>query len=153
MFRLSTRLSSALKPVQLLSRRNASASALAELETRWVKLPECEQGVIADTLAAVQRGDWKKMTLEEKRAAYFIAYGSYGARTPLDPTTNVRVWGTVAIFLALSYAAWSYSVKFRPALRTQTPEWEEATKQKAIEARQNPFSGTYAKYRKEQGDA
>ena len=50
------------------SRRSNSTAALNQLETRWPKLPECEQGAIADSLAAVQKGDWKQMTLEQKRA-------------------------------------------------------------------------------------
>ncbi len=32
----------------------------------------------------------------------------------------------------------------KPRPRTQTPEWREATKQKSIENKQNPYSGPYA---------
>ncbi|TPX38267.1 hypothetical protein SmJEL517_g00055 [Synchytrium microbalum] len=146
--RATSRLSSVARSI--VPRR--AASSVAEIETRWVKLPECEQGVIADSLAAAQKGDWKKMTLEQKRAAYFVAYGPYGARTPIDPSLNWRVTGWVAVLLALAIGGWQYSVVFRPKLRTHTPEWAEATKQKAIEAKQNPFSGYYAKERKEKGE-
>lgn len=52
-----------------------SSRALVGLETRWVKLPECEQGAIADTLAVAQKGDWKKMTLEQKRAGMCCILG------------------------------------------------------------------------------
>ena len=45
-----------------------STEALRNIETRWTKLPESEKAVIADALALVERGDWKKMTLEQKRA-------------------------------------------------------------------------------------
>jgi cytochrome c oxidase subunit 4 len=44
------------------------ANALTQIEARWTKLPEAEQGAIADKLYDLQKGDWKKMTLEEKRA-------------------------------------------------------------------------------------
>lgn len=55
-----------------------NALSIASLEARWPKLPEGEQGAIAETIYAKERGDWKKMSLEEKRASYFIAYGAYG---------------------------------------------------------------------------
>ncbi|KAJ3197216.1 hypothetical protein HK101_005246 [Irineochytrium annulatum] len=45
-----------------------SPAALTQIETRWGKLPEAEQGAIADKLAAAQKGDWKSLTLDEKRA-------------------------------------------------------------------------------------
>ncbi len=43
-------------------------AALGALETRWFKLPTAEKGAIADALAVVQRGDWRKMSVAEKRA-------------------------------------------------------------------------------------
>ena len=51
-----------------------SPTAYKSLETRWTKLPECEQGAIADTLAAAEKGDWKKLSLDQKRASIFIIY-------------------------------------------------------------------------------
>lgn len=41
---------------------------MTQIEARWTKLPKAEQGAIADQLAELQKGDWKKMTLEQKRA-------------------------------------------------------------------------------------
>jgi cytochrome c oxidase subunit 4 len=43
-------------------------NSFTQIEARWTKLPEAEQGAIADKLYELQKGDWKKMTLEEKRA-------------------------------------------------------------------------------------
>jgi hypothetical protein len=51
-----------------------TGSSLTGLETRWCKLPEAEQGAIADKLALLQKGDWKKLTLEEKRAGNVLFY-------------------------------------------------------------------------------
>jgi cytochrome c oxidase subunit 4 len=66
MFRLR---SLQLKPSSFV-RFNSTApvGTLTQLEARWTKLPEAEQGAIADKLYELQKGDWKKMTLEEKRA-------------------------------------------------------------------------------------
>jgi cytochrome c oxidase subunit 4 len=78
------------------------------VEARWTKLPEAEQGAIADSLLAAQKADWKLMTMDEKRAAYYIAYGNYGARTPRDPAFDRKVFGWVAAALALGGVIWAY---------------------------------------------
>ena len=57
------------------SRRHASVSTVSpftQIEGRWSKLPQAEQGALADQLAELQKGDWKKMTLEQKRAGNWI---------------------------------------------------------------------------------
>lgn len=45
-----------------------SPLSLAGLDSRWIRLPESEKGAIADQVAVLEKGDWKKMTLEQKRA-------------------------------------------------------------------------------------
>lgn len=47
--------------------------ALVGLENRWSRLPECEQAAIAEKLLEKQKGDWRKMTSDEKRAGGFFA--------------------------------------------------------------------------------
>lgn len=47
-------------------------SAIKDIETRWHLLPEAERGALADALAEKQKGDWKKMSLQEKRACKWI---------------------------------------------------------------------------------
>ncbi|KAI9105896.1 cytochrome c oxidase subunit IV family [Phlyctochytrium arcticum] len=125
-------------------------AAISQIETRWVKLPECEQGAIADYLYEKQKGDWKKLTADEKRAAYWIAYGPYGARTTIDPTLKWKVLGWTSFFFGISVGAWVlWTDKVVPPLRTHTKEWKEEEERRAIANKQNPFTGTYAKYRKE----
>ncbi|KAI8914911.1 cytochrome c oxidase subunit IV family [Powellomyces hirtus] len=137
--------------VRAQSTATVSPAALAQIETRWAKLPECEQGAIADLLAEKQKGDWNKMTLEEKRAAYWIAYGPYGARTPHDPAMKWKVLGWSLTFTAIAVGVWVYwTANVIPELRTQTPEWKAEEERRAIENKQNPFTGVYAKHRKEQ---
>ncbi|KAH6563029.1 hypothetical protein BASA50_002657 [Batrachochytrium salamandrivorans] len=118
---------------------------LAHIEARWTKLPEAEQGVIADQLAELQKGDWKALTLEQKRAAYYIAYGPYGARAPSDPTLTIKVTSWVLAFCVaagVTLMAWE-STKTPP--KTFSKEWKEAEDRLAIERKQNPFTGAYAK--------
>jgi cytochrome c oxidase subunit 4 len=66
---MSKRLS-AMKLVRF--NQTSTVNALTQLEARWTKLPEAEQGAIADKLYELQKGDWKKMTLEEKRAGFLM---------------------------------------------------------------------------------
>lgn len=47
---------------------NSLRRALKDIEMRWVLLPEAERGAIADALEVKQKGDWNKMTADEKRA-------------------------------------------------------------------------------------
>ena len=43
-------------------------ASLTGLDGRWVRLPECEKGAIADYIAQLEKGDWKKLSLDQKRA-------------------------------------------------------------------------------------
>ena len=52
--------------------QTATVNCLTEIEARWTKLPDAEQGAIADKLYELQKGDWRKMTLEEKRAGLIV---------------------------------------------------------------------------------
>ncbi|KAI8923290.1 cytochrome c oxidase subunit IV-domain-containing protein [Entophlyctis helioformis] len=130
-----------------------SNAALTQLETRWSKLPEAEQGAIADYLAEAQKGDWKAMTLEQKRAAYYIAYGSYGARTPSDPVLRTKVASWIAGISVVSLALWTYWEKTKIQPSTMTKEWREATEKWSIENKLNPHLGPYAEVRAKNPDA
>ena len=57
-----------LRRFQKVRFNSTQVTCFTELESRWTKLPEAEQGAIADKLYELQKDDWKKMTLEEKRA-------------------------------------------------------------------------------------
>ncbi|KAI8900306.1 cytochrome c oxidase subunit IV family [Globomyces pollinis-pini] len=142
MLRLPTRIST------LAQKRfnSTTVNALTELESRWVKLPDAEQGAIADHLAELQKGDWKKMTLEQKRAAYYIAYGTYGARAPTDPTLKWRVAGWTLGLTGIAYVLWIIFEKNKPRAISETPEWAAAEAQLAIERKQNPHRGPYKAY-------
>lgn len=48
---------------------------LTNIEQRWTKMIEAEQGVVADHLATLEAQPWTQLTLEQKRAIYFVAYG------------------------------------------------------------------------------
>lgn len=129
----------------------SSFSPLTAIETRWGKLPEAEQGAIADMVKQAEAGDWKLMTMEQKRAAYIIAYGPFGARNPMDPALKYAVTGWVGGFFGLAVVMWTLWEKQKPVVPTMNKEWKDAENQISKENRTNPYSGpTNAVYSKKE---
>jgi hypothetical protein len=63
--------------------------SLAGLDSRWIRLPESEKGAIADQIAVLEKGDWKKMTLEQKRAGEALLLFFW-----LVPSSKTAEWTT-----------------------------------------------------------
>lgn len=59
----------ATRATRVVGRRNASTVAVQNLETRWKTLSTAEQNTIAKQLEEAQKGDWKALSLDEKKAA------------------------------------------------------------------------------------
>ncbi|KAI8576988.1 hypothetical protein K450DRAFT_253826 [Umbelopsis ramanniana AG] len=143
MFRLAaTR--SALTASRAVGRRNASTNvAVQNIETRWKTLSTTEQNTIAKQLEEAQKADWKQLSLEEKKAAYYIAFGAHGPREPITkPGHNLKVVigtiGVVAASAALFYVIRQNAIE-KP--KTISKEWEEATNEYMKEQKMNPISG------------
>ncbi|KAG2175649.1 hypothetical protein INT43_001296 [Umbelopsis isabellina] len=143
MFRLAaTR--TALNTTRVVGRRNASTNvAVQNIESRWKSLSQTEQNTIAKQLEEAQKGDWKQLSLEEKKAAYYIAFGPHGPREPLtQPGHGMKVLigtlGVVAASTALFYVIRQNAIE-KP--KTISKEWEEATNEYMKEQKMNPISG------------
>jgi cytochrome c oxidase subunit 4 len=54
---------------RVVGRRNASTVAVQNLEARWKTLSTAEQNTIAKQLEEAQKGDWKALSTDEKKAA------------------------------------------------------------------------------------
>ncbi|KAG0345439.1 Cytochrome c oxidase subunit 5A [Podila humilis] len=131
----------------------ASEIPLTNLSLRWKTLTHQEKEAVTKSLEQVQTGDWKAMTLEQKKAAYWVAFGAHGARTPLTgPGHAVKVFAGTAGVLAVSVALFQW---MRAAggeqPRTKTKEWQEATDRYARENKINPISGISSEGYKGQG--
>ncbi|KAG0196727.1 Cytochrome c oxidase subunit 5A [Mortierella sp. GBA30] len=116
---------------------------LANLELRWKTLSAQEQGSLAKHLEQLQAGDWAKMTLEQKKAAYWVAFGPHGARTPLTgPNHSVKVLaGTAAVVGAAGLLFLWIRSKGSEKPSTMTKEWQEASNEYARANKINPISG------------
>ncbi|KAF9325727.1 Cytochrome c oxidase subunit 5A [Podila minutissima] len=134
--------------IRATQRRCASTTAasevpLANLELRWKTLSAQEQGSLAKHLEQVQAGDWTKMSLEQKKAAYWVAFGPHGARTPLTgPNHSLKVVAGTASVVAVGGALflWIRSKGGEKPV-TLTKEWQEASNEYARANKINPISG------------
>ncbi|KAN0107027.1 cytochrome c oxidase subunit IV [Russula decolorans] len=120
-----------------------SAIPLSNVEAQWATLSPSEQTAVHQQLEELQRKDWKSLSLAEKKAAYYVAFGPHGPRAPVNPPgTTVKIFTGVS---ALIGAAGLLYVGFRaiapPPPKTITKEWEEASNERAKELKINPISG------------
>lgn len=92
----------------------------------------------------LQAGDWRNMSLEEKKAAHFLAWGPVAeANTEFRQAVGIRV----ALILAGVFGAYMALRAFfrsRKELPTLEPEWVEASRERMIHERMNPYTGESA---------
>ncbi|EUC57132.1 cytochrome C oxidase, subunit IV/COX5b [Rhizoctonia solani AG-3 Rhs1AP] len=124
-------------------RSSNSAVPLANVEAQWESLSSEEQVEVHRELESLQKRDWKTLSIDEKKAAYFVAFGPHGPRTPTSPPgqTMKVIMGTVAVF-ALAGGGFGIVRSFGgPVPRTITKEYEQAMNERAIEQKMNPITG------------
>ncbi|KAG0204103.1 Cytochrome c oxidase subunit 5A [Mortierella sp. GBA30] len=121
----------------------ASEFPLANLALRWKTMSTQEKASLTKHLEELQAGDWTKMTLEQKKAAYWVAFGPHGARTPLTgPNHAIKVIAGTAGVLGISVALslWIQSKGSEKPITT-TKEWQEASNEYAHANKINPITG------------
>ncbi|KAJ9124541.1 hypothetical protein QFC24_003333 [Naganishia onofrii] len=134
----------AAQPIKILhSTSNASGAVLGNIEATWTKLPKEEQHEVYRTLEEVQKRDWKQLSIDEKKAAYYVAYGAHGPRAPLNqPGNGLRVLGGTALAIGTAFAIFSgFRARAPPPPKSMTKEWQEAMNEKAKEDNLNPITG------------
>ncbi|KAI0253473.1 cytochrome c oxidase subunit IV-domain-containing protein [Lactifluus subvellereus] len=121
----------------------ASAIPLSNVEAQWATLNQAEQAAVHQQLEVLQRKDWKSLSLSEKKAAYYVAFGPHGPRAPVSPPgTTVKILAGVSVLIGtagLLYAG--IRAIAPPSPKTISKEWEEATNERAKELKINPISG------------
>ncbi|OCH88817.1 cytochrome c oxidase subunit IV [Obba rivulosa] len=116
---------------------------LSNVEAQWERLSPDEQLAVHQQLEELQKKDWKTLSIDEKKAAYYVAFGPHGPRAPTHkPGDTVKLLlGTLAgIAVAGGVFAWFRS-RAPPPPRSLTKEWEEASNELAREQKMNPISG------------
>ncbi|KAI0807866.1 cytochrome c oxidase subunit IV-domain-containing protein [Fomes fomentarius] len=128
---------------------SAPASAvipLSNVEAMWERLSADEQVVIHQQLEELQKKDWKTLSIDEKKAAYYVAFGPHGPRAPIDPpgTTPKVVFGVTALIASAGIIFYAIRATAPPPPRTITKEWEQAMNERALEQKSNPIHGIAA---------
>ncbi|EKV11084.1 Cytochrome c oxidase subunit V [Penicillium digitatum] len=115
---------------------------LANIEKRWEVMPPQEQAELWMQLRDRMKIDWQQMTLQEKKAAYYIAFGAHGPRAQAPKGEGFRVFVKVTQLLVASvavfYAAHAFAGK-QPG--TMSKEWQEASNEYAKKEHINPIHG------------
>ncbi|KAF8055849.1 COX4, subunit IV of cytochrome c oxidase [Lyophyllum atratum] len=122
------------------SSSKAAPIPLSNVEAQWAKLSSEEKLSVHEQLEELQKKDWKALSLDEKKAAYYVAFGPHGPRAPASqPGDGVKIFFWT---MALVAAAGGLFLGARsPPPKTMTKEWEEATNARALEMKLNPITG------------
>ncbi|KAF9472879.1 COX4-domain-containing protein [Pholiota conissans] len=116
---------------------------LSNIEAQWEKLSADEKVSVHEQLELLQQKDWKELSVDEKKAAYYVAFGPHGPRTPTSqPGDNLKIFLSTAALVGISTVLF-YVIQARatPPPKTINKEWQEASNQRAIEQKLNPITG------------
>ncbi|CUS11506.1 unnamed protein product [Tuber aestivum] len=115
---------------------------LADIEKRWESMPPNEQADLWMSLRDRMKGSWGELTLQEKKASYWIAFGPHGPRAVPPADENRKVLYYTLVGLAASFALF-YGTRLmaRPTPKTMNREWQEQTDEYLKEQKVEPLTG------------
>lgn len=127
------------------SSHSLSNAAIADLNLRWEKLPKEDQQDIATQLAERQKLSWSELTPAEKKATWYISYGSWGPRRPVHRKGDAgKIFGGVVAGIGLSLALFlGIRSLTPPAPKTMNREWQEQSDEYLASKNSNPW-GSYS---------
>ncbi|EEQ33999.1 Cytochrome c oxidase subunit 5B, mitochondrial [Microsporum canis] len=138
------------QPASLSKQQIRSASSehaianpvLAGIEKRWEAMPPQDQAELWMKLRDRMKVDWKEMTLQEKRAAYWIAFGPHGPRAETPKGEGAKIFIQVMKYVVIS-AGLFYATRLLAGAppKTMTKEWQEATNEYARKEKLDPIYG------------
>ncbi|KAI0080544.1 COX4, subunit IV of cytochrome c oxidase [Panus rudis PR-1116 ss-1] len=125
------------------SSSSQSVIPLSNVEAQWERLSPEEQLQVHQQLEEIQKKDWRTLSIDEKKAAYYVAFGPHGPRAPTSKPGDglkiaLAVLGAAAVAGVITVTVKSFAP---PPPRTLNKEWEEASNQRAIEQKMDPISG------------
>jgi cytochrome c oxidase subunit 4 len=125
------------------SSSTATVIPLSNVEAQWARLNTEQRLAVHEQLEVLQKKDWKELSLEEKRAAYYVAFGPHGPRAPVSPPGELLkvILGTLAI-VGVAGAVFGTIRSFAPPPpRTINKEWEEAANEYGKKQNLDPITG------------
>jgi len=119
-----------------------SNPTLANIEKRWEGMPMQEQAELWMALRDRMKGNWSELTVQEKKAAYYVAFGPHGPRALDPPDEGKKVALYTAIGLGVSLLLFATVRSFaKPPPSTMTKEWQEATNEYLKNQNSDPLTG------------
>ncbi|KAL2865714.1 cytochrome c oxidase subunit IV family protein [Aspergillus lucknowensis] len=115
---------------------------LAGIEKRWETMPPQEQADLWMQLRDRMKVDWHQMTVQEKKAAYWIAFGPHGPRATPPKGEGFKIFIKVTQLTLVSIAVF-YAIHLfaKPQPKTMSKEWQEASNEYALREKINPIYG------------
>ncbi|KAI1851654.1 hypothetical protein JX265_010737 [Neoarthrinium moseri] len=119
-----------------------SNPTLANIEKRWEGMPSTEQAELWMALRDRMKENWADLTLQEKKAAYWIAFGAHGPRAASPPDEGRKVALYTFIGVATSFVIFATMRMFaKPPPSTMTKEYQEASNEFVKAQNAEPFTG------------
>lgn len=119
-----------------------SAPMLADIEKRWEGMAPQEQAELWMALRDRMKGPWANMTVAERKASYWIAFGPHGPRALPPPGQNMWVFKMTLVSIAVSAVLFAaVRAVARPAPKTMSKEWQEASNEYLKNQKTEPISG------------
>jgi len=85
---------------------------------------------------------WHELTMQEKKAAYWIAFGPHGPRAQAPPGENRQVFIYTMVGLGISFVLFSIARFFaNPPPSSMTKEYQEATNEYLKTQNSEPITG------------
>ncbi|KAI0137175.1 cytochrome c oxidase polypeptide V [Xylariales sp. AK1849] len=132
----------AMVPRAAASTHAISNPTLANIEKRWEGMPSTEQAELWMALRDRMKENWAELTVQEKKAAYWIAFGPHGPRAqpPADEGRKVALYTLIGI--GVSFAIFATVRMFaKPPPSTMNKEYQEASNEYLKGQRADPFTG------------
>ncbi|KAF2016577.1 COX4-domain-containing protein [Aaosphaeria arxii CBS 175.79] len=128
---------------QTRSAHAISNPTLASIEKRWEDMPPQEQADLWMSLRDRMKVDWKELTLQEKKAAYYIAFGPHGPRRPppADEGRKVFLMTTAVVGAAIAVFSATRLLANPQRPHTMTKEWQEASEEYLKAQGSEPITG------------
>ncbi|KAH8897853.1 COX4-domain-containing protein [Thozetella sp. PMI_491] len=119
-----------------------SNPTLSNIEKRWEGMPLQEQAELWMALRDRMKENWAELTVQEKKAAYWIAFGPHGPRSLPPPDEGKKVAFYTFLGVVASFVIFASMRAFAgPAPHTMNKEWQEAANEKLKAENSEPITG------------
>ncbi|KAI4285720.1 MAG: hypothetical protein L6R38_000458 [Xanthoria sp. 2 TBL-2021] len=119
-----------------------SNPTLAGIEKRWEGMPPQQQADLWMALRDRMKVNWHEMTLQEKKAAYWIAFGPHGPRSLPPPGEGKKIFWYTMLGLGVSGVLFLLiRTLSRPAPKTMNAQYQAMTNEYLKAQRTEPITG------------